>query len=75
MIDTVAWAFRRAALPLFWYYALTIGVPIANGSAGGEGFVMHAALVLTLPLLLVAAAGATRRAIAAIAMDCRRRTG
>jgi len=73
VIDAVGRAFRRAAVPLFWYYALTIAVPVANGSAVGAGFVTHAALVLTLPALLVAALGAAGRAVAAIVMDSGRR--
>jgi hypothetical protein len=56
VIGAAGRAFRRAAVPLFWYYALTIAVPVANGSAAASGFVPHAAIVVTLPLLLVAGA-------------------
>ena len=75
MTAAVARAFRRAATPLFWYYALTIAVPLANGSAAATGFAAHAAIVVTLPLLLVAAGGAAEKALAAIGMDYRRGKG
>jgi hypothetical protein len=54
---TLARAFRRAALPLGSYYAVTLALPMANGAAqSGTAFVKHAVVVLVLPLLLVALA-------------------
>ena len=49
-------AFRRAALPLGCYYAVTLGVPIANGAASSGGFAGHALVVLILPPMLIAMA-------------------
>jgi hypothetical protein len=52
-------AFRRAAVPLAWYYAITIGLPLANGaSARGVPFVKHTIVVLAVPLLLILVASA-----------------
>ena len=51
---TLARAFRRAALPLSAYYAVTIALPIINGAAqSGSRFVAHAVVVLALPLILI----------------------
>ena len=53
-------AFRRVALPLAWYYAVTLVLPLAN-SAGQAGavFVRHALVVLVVPpFLIVVASGA-----------------
>jgi len=59
---TLARAFRRVALPLGWYYAITLALPIANGAAqSGTLFVEHALVVLVLPLLLIALAWAVHR--------------
>jgi hypothetical protein len=56
----VTHAFRRAAVPLAWYYAITIGLPLANGaSARGAPFVKHMIVVLAVPLLLILAACGT----------------
>jgi hypothetical protein len=46
-------AFRRAAVPLFFYYAIALVVPLANGAASGSGFEEHALVLLTLPPVLV----------------------
>ena len=47
-------AFRRATVPLFWYYAITLGLPLANGAAAaGTPFVTHAIVVLLLPPTLI----------------------
>jgi hypothetical protein len=55
----VVQAFRRAATPLVWYYAVTLALPLANGAAhAGTPFVEHALLVLALPPVLVVLAGA-----------------
>jgi hypothetical protein len=60
---TLARAFRRAALPLGAYYAVTLALPIANGAAhSGAVFVEHAVVVLVLPPVLIALAHAVHRA-------------
>jgi hypothetical protein len=59
-------AFRRAALPLASYYAVTLALPIAGGSLRSGVFLEHALVVLLVPLLLVLAAcavGATVQAL------------
>jgi hypothetical protein len=45
----VARAFRRTALPLASYYAVTLALPLANGAAQSGGFVEHALVVLLVP--------------------------
>ena len=45
----VAHAFRRTALPLASYYAVTLAVPLANGAAQSGAFVEHALAVLVVP--------------------------
>jgi len=76
LLTQVAAAFRRTALPLASYYAVTLAVPLANGAArSGDAFVEHALVVLIVPpigivlastvhLMVRAAtnAGASRRA-------------
>lgn len=65
-------AFRRVALPLGWYYAITLALPIANGAAqSGIVFVEHALIVLVLPPLLIALVWAVHRAAQASARACR----
>ncbi len=55
---SVAGAFRRTALPLISYYAITLGVPVANGAVLSDAaFVRHAAIVLIVPAVAVALAG------------------
>jgi hypothetical protein len=50
----LAHAFRRAALPLAWYYAVTLALPAANGAAQpGAAFVGHALIVLVVPPILI----------------------
>jgi hypothetical protein len=57
MRQTVARAFRRAALPLGWYYAVTLALPIANGATlTDRAFVEHAVVVLAVPLALIVVA-------------------
>ena len=61
MWSAVAQAFRHAAPPLAWYYAVTLALPVANGAAqAGTSFVEHAAVVLVLPPALIVLACATR---------------
>jgi hypothetical protein len=56
-------AFRRPALPLAAYYAVTLALPLANGAAqAGAPFADHALVVLVVPPLLIALAWAVRRA-------------
>jgi len=58
-------AFRRTALPLLSYYALTLAVPLANGAAQFDTpFVRHAVAVLVVPpvaIMLACAAYSTLR--------------
>jgi hypothetical protein len=64
---TVARAFRRTALPLVSYYAVTVGLPLANGAAQSSGFVEHALVVLVLPpaaIVIVCAVHAIAHAFA-----------
>ena len=52
--DTVRHGFLRAVLPLAWYYALTLGVPLANGAARSNAlFVKHAITVLVVPPIAI----------------------
>jgi hypothetical protein len=61
-------AFRRTALPLLAYYAVTIALPLANGAAqAGVPFAKHAVVVLVVPPLLVVLACAIRT----VARQCR----
>jgi hypothetical protein len=47
---TLRQAFRRTALPLVSYYAVTLAVPLANGAAQSRAaFVKHAITVLLVP--------------------------
>ena len=51
---TVGRAFRRWAIPLGCYYAVTLALPLANGAADtGHAFVSHALVVLVLPPVLI----------------------
>jgi hypothetical protein len=45
----VAHAFRRLALPLASYYAVTLALPLANGAALSGAFMKHALVVLIVP--------------------------
>jgi hypothetical protein len=54
-------AFRRAALPLGWYYAVTLALPLANGATqAGATFVGHAVIVLVVPPILIVLVYAVR---------------
>jgi hypothetical protein len=54
---TLAHAFRRTALPLAAYYAVTLALPLANGAAAsGAAFVRHALVVLAVPPILIVVA-------------------
>jgi len=49
----VAAAFRRAALPLASYYAVTLAVPLAHGAAPSGAFMEHALVVLVVPPIAI----------------------
>jgi exosortase K len=64
---------RRILLPLVWYYAVTLVIPIANGaSLSDASFVKHALVVLVLPVLLIGAACAIRALARAVTRTCGR---
>ena len=43
--------------PLFWYYAIAVAVPLANGAAAiGAAFIEHTLFVLIVPVVFVALA-------------------
>jgi hypothetical protein len=46
-------AFRRMALPLVSYYAVTLVLPLGNGAARSDGFVQHAVAVLAVPPIAI----------------------
>jgi hypothetical protein len=53
--------FRQTFWPLLFYYATTLGIPIANGAyRQGADFWEHAGFVLVTPLLLVLPLAAVR---------------
>lgn len=53
--------FRRAALPLACYYAITLGLPLLNGAgSAGTAFMHHAVAVFVVPMVLIALVSATR---------------
>jgi hypothetical protein len=46
--------FRRTALPLLSYYAVTVALPLANGAAqSGAVFTEHALVVLIVPPIVI----------------------
>jgi hypothetical protein len=49
----VARAFRRVALPLASYYAVTLALPLANGAAPSGAFMEHALVVLIVPPIAI----------------------
>jgi len=55
-------AFRSASIPLAFYYAITLGLPLANG-AGGSAFLEHAVVVLIVPPALIMIFAAIMRLI------------
>jgi exosortase K len=53
--------FRRLFCPLLFYYATTLGIPIANGAyQRGTGFREHSLFVLLTPLILILPLAALR---------------
>ena len=57
---TVAHVFRRTALPLAAYYAVTLAVPLANGAAQSGAFAEHALIVLVVPPVAIVLACGVR---------------
>jgi hypothetical protein len=68
---TVAHAFRRTALPLVSYYAVTLALPLANGAAQSGAFVEHALVVLVVPPVAIILACAVFTVARALASACR----
>jgi cation transport ATPase len=60
----VAHAFRRVALPLASYYAVTLALPLANGAALSRAFMEHALVVLIVPPVAIILACAVHMACA-----------
>jgi hypothetical protein len=52
-VSALARGFRRTALPLACYYAVTLVVPLAHGAARADAFVPHAVVVLLVPPVLI----------------------
>ena len=50
---SIARAFRRVALPLASYYAVTLALPLANGASPSGAFMEHARVVLAVPPLAI----------------------
>ena len=70
----VSHAFRRAAVPLTAYYAVTLALPLANGAAqSGARFVDHALVVLVVPPVVITLACAVHQTAHALAARSRRR--
>ena len=67
----VAHAFRRTALPLASYYAVTLAVPLANGAAQSGAFVEHALAVRVVPPVAIILACAVCTIAHALASACR----
>ncbi len=73
-LDRGAIAFRGTALPLAVYYAVTLGLPLANGAArSGAPFVNHALVVLVVPPVAIVLAFALYRSAHAC-LTCPRRS-
>jgi hypothetical protein len=61
---TAGQAFRRAALPLGAYYAVTLAVPLANGAAqSGAAFAKHVLALLVVPPVLIVLVCAVHSAV------------
>ena len=68
-IGTLATALRGVRLPLASYYAVTVLVPLANGSGNtGSVFLEHMTFVLLAPLALVALVALCSHAICKAAL-------
>ena len=67
-------AFRRLALALAWYYAVTLLLPLANGAGNaGVAFVLHALVVLVVPPFLIVVASGAREMVRALSAGFTRR--
>jgi hypothetical protein len=64
----VARAFRRVALPLASYYAVTLALPLANGAAPSRAFMEHALIVLVVPPIAVILGCAVHTIVHALAL-------
>jgi hypothetical protein len=54
-------AFRRTAVPLVFYYAVALVLPLVNGAArSGTAFTRHALIVLFVPPAVIVAGCAIR---------------
>jgi hypothetical protein len=78
VLSRVARAFRRTALPLAAYYALTLAVPLANAAARSDAFVEHALVVLVVPAVAIILGCAVHTIAQVLALSpglpsCRRR--
>lgn len=62
-LRSLSQAFRRAALPLASYYAVTLALPLAHGAPSSDRFLEHALVVLLVPVLLVLGAWAVRATV------------
>ena len=67
----VCYPFRRAALPLAVYYAVTLAVPVANGVVLSGAFVEHALVVLFVPLVVITVAWIAWVSAHALVRACR----
>jgi hypothetical protein len=65
-------AFRRTALPLASYYAVTLALPLANGAAQSDAFVEHALIVLSVPPVAIILACTGYTVVHALAGTCLR---
>ncbi len=73
MSAAIGRALRRLALPLAWYYAVTLAIPLANGAwQTGMVFAWHALVVLVVPPFLIVVARGTREMARAITEGCHR---
>lgn len=66
----VAHAFRRMALPLASYYAVTLALPLANGATLSGTFMEHALVVLIVPPVALMLACAVHTIAHALARLC-----
>jgi hypothetical protein len=65
----VGHAFRRTALPLAAYYAVTLALPLANGAVGSQAFGRHALVVLVVPPIVIFFTVAVCTAVRRVAAD------
>jgi hypothetical protein len=60
MRAAVVRAFRGAAAPIAWYYAIAVAVPVLNGVPLDRSFFEHVAFVLAVPPVLITLVGLLR---------------